>query len=98
MLELDPAHTQISFTLDATFHTVHGTFQLKRGSVRFNSDGGVASGVVVIDKKGDVIIREFVKQKADGIVLREYKPQKRDITIVQDDIEAVQAVAGVVEG
>ncbi len=51
VLELDPAHTQISFTLDATFHTVHGTFQLKRGSVRFNSDGGVASGVVVIDAR-----------------------------------------------
>jgi len=51
VLELDPAHTQINFTLDATFHTVHGTFQLKRGSVRFNSDNGVASGVVVIDAR-----------------------------------------------
>jgi polyisoprenoid-binding protein YceI len=51
VLELDPAHTQINFTLDATFHTVHGTFQLKRGSVRFNSDSGVASGVVVIDAR-----------------------------------------------
>jgi polyisoprenoid-binding protein YceI len=51
VLELDPAHTQINFTLDATFHAVHGTFQLKRGSVRFNSDNGVASGIVVIDAR-----------------------------------------------
>src|ERR1700685_97537 len=51
VLGLDPAHTQINFTLDATFHTVHGTFQLKRGSVRFNSDTGAASGIVVIDAR-----------------------------------------------
>jgi polyisoprenoid-binding protein YceI len=51
VLELDPAHTKINFTLDATFHTVHGTFQLKRGSVRFNSDTGAASGIVVIDAR-----------------------------------------------
>lgn len=45
----DPANTKIEFTLGATLHTVHGTFQLKRGDVRFNPTTGDASGEVVVD-------------------------------------------------
>jgi polyisoprenoid-binding protein YceI len=39
-LDLDPANTQIQFTLQDILHTVHGTFQLKRGSIRFDPDSG----------------------------------------------------------
>ncbi|HEV2349131.1 MAG TPA: YceI family protein [Terriglobia bacterium] len=49
VLELDPAQTQIQFTLGATFHTVHGTFKLKRGTIRYNPNDGKASGLVVVD-------------------------------------------------
>jgi polyisoprenoid-binding protein YceI len=48
-LELDPANTRIEFTLAATLHTVHGTFALKSGTVRFNPSTGSASGLVVVD-------------------------------------------------
>lgn len=46
---LDPAHTQISMTLDATAHTVHGTFKLKSGSIQFDPHTGKAQGAIVID-------------------------------------------------
>src|SRR5579872_3719515 len=46
---LDPAQTKIEFTLDTTLHTVHGTFQLKSGTVRFDSAAGAASGSLVVD-------------------------------------------------
>ena len=49
VLELDPAHTEIDFTLPDVLHTVHGTFQLKRGTVRFDPATGAASGEVVVD-------------------------------------------------
>ncbi len=49
VLELDPAQTHIQFTLDATLHTVHGTFKLKRGTVRFDPRTGKAGGQVVVD-------------------------------------------------
>ena len=48
-LTLDPQKTAVSFTLEATWHTVHGTFRLKSGVVRFNPATGAASGTVVVD-------------------------------------------------
>jgi len=49
VLELSPAHTEITFTLPDVLHTVHGTFQLKSGIVRFDPATGAASGAVVVD-------------------------------------------------
>ena len=46
---LDPAQTQIAWTLGATMHTVHGTFKLKSGVVKFNPKSGDASGEIVVD-------------------------------------------------
>jgi polyisoprenoid-binding protein YceI len=47
--ELNPAQTEINFTLPDVLHTVHGTFQLKSGTVRFDPATGAASGAVVVD-------------------------------------------------
>lgn len=49
VLVLDPAQTHIQFTLSATLHTVHGTFKLKQGTIRFDPRTGDASGRVVVD-------------------------------------------------
>ncbi len=48
-VQLDPAQTKIEFTLGATLHTVHGSFRLKNGAIRFDPSSGSASGTVVID-------------------------------------------------
>lgn len=52
--QLDPAKTKIEFTVSATMHTVHGSFQLQSGLIHFNPSTGEAGGVVVVDvKSGD---------------------------------------------
>ena len=49
MLQIDPALTKVSFTLGDVLHTVHGTFALKRGTIRFDTLNGKASGELVVD-------------------------------------------------
>jgi polyisoprenoid-binding protein YceI len=46
---LDPAQSKIEWTLGATMHTVHGTFKLKSGAVKFDPRSGEASGEIVVD-------------------------------------------------
>jgi polyisoprenoid-binding protein YceI len=48
-LRLDPEKTTVQFTLEATMHTVHGSFRLKRGAIQFNPATGAANGSVVVD-------------------------------------------------
>lgn len=48
-LAFTPAQTKVSYGLDASLHTVHGTFDLKSGSVHFNPATGEISGAIVID-------------------------------------------------
>jgi polyisoprenoid-binding protein YceI len=49
VLNADPAHATVQFKLSATLHTVHGSFKLKRGAVRFNPATGKISGEIVVD-------------------------------------------------
>ena len=49
VLEFDPGQIQVNFTLGDILHTVHGTFKLKRGTVKFDPTTGHASGLVVVD-------------------------------------------------
>ncbi len=49
VVNLDPAKTTVEFTLDASLHTVHGTFRLKSGVIHFDPATGKASGAIVID-------------------------------------------------
>jgi polyisoprenoid-binding protein YceI len=48
-LDVPPAQAQVSFTLGDVLHTVHGTFALKHGRLRFDPETGKASGEIVVD-------------------------------------------------
>lgn len=54
VIELDPAATHVNFTLADTLHTIHGSFRLRLGIIRFDPITGDASGELVVDaKSGD---------------------------------------------
>ena len=48
-LQFDPAKTTIAFTLGDILHTVHGSFQLKRGDVEYKIAGKSVSGNLIVD-------------------------------------------------
>lgn len=49
VFEIDPAKTSIQFTLGAELHTVHGTFQAKRGELRVGPGSDLISGEIIVD-------------------------------------------------
>lgn len=49
VVSVDPAQSDIHWTLGSSLHTVHGTFALKRGSLQFEPTTGRASGEIVAD-------------------------------------------------
>ena len=54
VFQLDPQQSRVAFTLGDVLHTVHGTFQVKSGSVNFDTSAGTAGGLIVVDaRSGD---------------------------------------------
>jgi polyisoprenoid-binding protein YceI len=51
VFKLDPEHSTVAFTLGDVLHTVHGTFQLKLGSLSLDPTSGKMSGEIVADAK-----------------------------------------------
>jgi polyisoprenoid-binding protein YceI len=48
-LILDPARSDVHFTLGDVLHTVRGTFRVQQSEIEFNPADGQASGAVVVD-------------------------------------------------
>lgn len=47
-LKLDPLQSRLNWTLGSTLHTVHGTFAIKSGVLRFDPVSGSAAGEFVV--------------------------------------------------
>jgi polyisoprenoid-binding protein YceI len=48
-LKMNPAGTEIKWTLGDVLHTVRGTFKLKQGDLWFDPDSAPAGGLLVVD-------------------------------------------------
>ena len=49
VLEFAPARGSVRFTLDASFHVVHGTFDIEHGAIRFDPASRAISGEIVVN-------------------------------------------------
>jgi polyisoprenoid-binding protein YceI len=49
VVTLDPSKTLVEFRLGGAFHTTHGQFQLKGGTIKADSATGRAEGTIVVD-------------------------------------------------
>lgn len=71
--QLDPAQSRVQFTLGATFHDVHGTFQLKGGTIQFNPASGAASGSLIVDATSGQTGNERRDQRMHRQILEDQK-------------------------
>ncbi|HKW31683.1 MAG TPA: YceI family protein [Candidatus Acidoferrum sp.] len=49
VLAVDPAQSSVHWMVGSSLHAVHGTFELKRGSLQIDPATGKASGEIVVD-------------------------------------------------
>jgi hypothetical protein len=49
VLNIDPAQSSVHYSVSSSLHTVHGTFAVKRGTLRLDPSGGKAAGEIVVD-------------------------------------------------
>jgi polyisoprenoid-binding protein YceI len=91
-LSMDPQNTSINYTLGDVLHTVHGTFQLKRGSLRLDAPGGKLSGEIVVDAKSGQSGTGMRDRKMHREVLE--SERYPEISFRPDRIEGAMAAQG----
>jgi polyisoprenoid-binding protein YceI len=92
-LDLDAAQTKVQFTVDSALHTVHGTFQLKSGSIQFDSAGGSASGQLVVEAaSGDSGNKSRDRKMTREVLEADKFP---DITFTSQQVKGTLAPTGV---
>jgi len=87
-LQLDPQHTTVYFTLGDALHTVHGSFQLKRGALHLDPISGKLTGEIVVDAKSGQSGSEMRDRKMHREVLESdrypeivFRPDRVDGTV-----------------
>jgi polyisoprenoid-binding protein YceI len=92
ILEFTSAQSKIDFTLDAAWHTVHGTFDLKSSTIHFNPATGAINGEILVDaesgKSGNSV--RDAKMRKDVLETDRY----REITFLPDRTEGKVALVG----
>jgi polyisoprenoid-binding protein YceI len=89
---LDPAQTKVNFTVDSTLHTVHGDFQLKRGSIQFDNATGQAGGEIVVDAASGESGSDGRDKKMHKDILE--SPKYSDIVFKPQHIKGTVATEG----
>ena len=69
-IDLDPELTSITFRLQATLHSVHGSAATASGSFRLNTESGVMAGEVTVDATTAETGNRKRDKKMHGKVLR----------------------------
>jgi polyisoprenoid-binding protein YceI len=92
VFQLDRAETKVNFTLGATVHTVHGSFQASRGRVEFNSASGALRGEIVVDAASGASGNASRDKKMNSDILESEKYPA--ITFRPDRAEGTLAATG----
>ena len=85
VLVFEPSQTQIHWTLDSLVHTVHGTFQLKSGTVHFDPATGKAGGQLIVDARSGASGSDARDSRMHKSIIE--SPKFPDIVFLPDRVE-----------
>ena len=91
-LAMDPAQAKVEFMLGATLHTVHGSFQFRRGSIRFDPATGKASGELLVDARTGATGNDSRDHKMHKEILESQRFP--DVVFRPDRVEGKLALSG----
>jgi polyisoprenoid-binding protein YceI len=91
-LVFEPAKTQLHWTLDTALHTVHGSFQLRSGTVQYDPATGRATGALVVDARSGQSGSGPRDSRMHGSILESTK--YADIVFRPDRVEGTVPVQG----
>src|SRR5438874_3435931 len=91
-LQFDPAKTTVAFTLGDILHTIHGSFRLKEGSVRYDTASRSVDGTILVDAPSG----QSGNHSRDRKMHREILESERypEITFHPDRVEGKVATGG----
>jgi polyisoprenoid-binding protein YceI len=92
-LEMDPAQSKVDFTLGDVLHTVRGSFQFKRGAIRFDLGSGKASGELLVDARSGASGNDTRDRKMHKEILESQRFP--DIVFRPDHVEGKLASPGI---
>lgn len=92
ILTFDPPQTSIHFTLGTVLHTVHGSFQLKSGTIHFDPSTGSASGQIVVSASSGESGSDARDKKMKQNILE--APKFADIVFTPDKVIGTVAPQG----
>lgn len=91
-LQFTPANTTITFTLGDILHTVHGSFQLKRGEADYDSGTQTVRGEIIADATSGESGNHSRDRKMHKEILESAK--YTEIIFRPDRVEGAVALAG----
>ena len=97
VLTVDPAHSSVHYTVNSSLHAVHGTFALKRGTLRLDTATGKATGEIVVDAVSGQSGNESRDKKMHKEVLESarftdiiFRPDRVEGTVQRDGSSSAQ--------
>ena len=97
LLEMDAAQSKVRWTLSTTFHTVHGTFALRKGMMRVDLATSRATGEIIVDATSGSSGNEGRDRKMHKEVLESsrytdivFRPDRVEGKIARQGISTVQ--------
>jgi polyisoprenoid-binding protein YceI len=92
VLVFDAPQTHIGWTLGTVLHTVHGTFQLRSGTVRFDPATGKAGGSLVVESRSGESGNDSRDSRMHSSILE--TPKYPDIVFTPDRVEGAIPAQG----